>query len=146
MIIRSLARKLLSCMKVLYNRKVWADLWYCFGFDIIFGDAYSLLHLMRAITRAHASTLASMLMRVKNSTRHFCLWRLLSGTLEWRKWKKDKTLNEMIIVNTIISLAYITRSLVSLLEPRQNNLSNPDAYSELCQTSKMEFFAKIVSE
>ena len=52
----------------------------------------------------------------------------------------------MIIVNTIISLAYITRSLVSLLEPRQNNLSNPDAYSELCQTSKMEFFAKIVSE
>ena len=33
-------------------------------------------------------------------------------------------------------------SRVSLIEPRQSNLSNPEAYSELCQTSKMECFAK----
>ena len=37
----------------------------------------------------------------------------------------------MIIVNTIISLAYIKRSCVSLLEPQQKNLSNPEAYLEL---------------
>ena len=52
----------------------------------------------------------------------------------------------MIIVNTIIiSLAYIKHSRVSLLEQKQNNLSNPEAYSELCQTSKMKCFAKIVN-
>ena len=37
------------------------------------------------------------------------------------------------------------RFRVFLLEPQQNNLSNPEAYSEPCQTSKMEFFAKIVN-
>ena len=36
-------------------------------------------------------------------------------------------------------------SRVSLLEPRQNNLSNPEAYSEPCQASKMEFFSEIVN-
>ena len=51
----------------------------------------------------------------------------------------------MIIVNTIISLAYIKRSRVSLLEPQQNNLSNPEAYSKLCETSKMKCFEKIVN-
>ena len=33
----------------------------------------------------------------------------------------------------------------ALLEPQQNNLSNPEAYSEPCQTSKMGCFAKIVN-
>ena len=51
----------------------------------------------------------------------------------------------MIIVNNIISLAYIKRSCVSLLAQKQNNLSNPEAYSQLCQTSKMKCFAKIVN-
>ena len=51
----------------------------------------------------------------------------------------------MIVVNTIISLAYIKRSCVSLLEQKQNNVSNLEAYSELCQTSKMKCFAKIVN-
>ena len=32
-----------------------------------------------------------------------------------------------------------------ILEPRQVNLSNPEAYSEPCQTSKMEFLAKLVN-
>ena len=34
-------------------------------------------------------------------------------------------------------------SCVFLSEPWQNNLSNPEAYSELCQTSQMECFAKL---
>ena len=93
------------------------------------------------IASAHASTLATSLMHEKNSTHHSCLWHLLPGTLEWRKWKKDKN----IIVNTIISLTYIRCPCISLLEPRQNNLSNPEAYSELCQPSKMKCFAKIVN-
>ena len=32
-----------------------------------------LFHLMREIARAHTSTCATSLMRVRNSTRHFCL-------------------------------------------------------------------------
>ena len=48
-------------------------------------------------------------------------------------------------VNTIISLIYSKYSSVSLLESGQNNLGNLEAYSELCQTSKMECFQKIVN-
>ena len=36
-------------------------------------------------------------------------------------------------------------SFVSLQEPQQKNLINPEAYSETCQTSKMKCFAKIVN-
>ena len=32
-----------------------------------------------------------------------------------------------------------------LLEPQQNNLSNPEVYSEPCQASKMECFGEIVN-
>ena len=39
-------------------------------------------------------------------------------------------------MNTIISLGYIKCSCASPLEPWQNNLSNPEAYSEPYQTSK----------
>ena len=46
---------------------------------------------------------------VKDSTHHFCLWNLLSGTLEWRKWKKDqKHQNEELI---IFSLIFVNLSL-----------------------------------
>ena len=50
---------------------------------------------MRAIARAHASTRATGLMRVKNSMRQFCLWHLLSMTLivldiEMKKMKDRK--------------------------------------------------------
>ena len=51
---------------------------------------FSFLYLIHAITSAHASTCATSLMHVKSSMRHFCLWHLLSGTLEWRKWKKNE--------------------------------------------------------
>ena len=46
--------------------------------------------------------------------------------------------NSQFRVNTMISL-------VSLLELRQSNLSNPEAYAKPCQTSNMEYFAKIVN-
>ena len=36
-------------------------------------DDNSLIHLMCAIARAHASTLATSLMHVKNNMSHFCL-------------------------------------------------------------------------
>ena len=42
-------------------------------------------------------------------------------------------------------LAYINIPVYHL-EPRQSNLSNPEAYSEHCQTSEMECFAKIVND
>ena len=53
--------------------------------------------------------------------------------------------NSKVGVNTIIGLAYIKCSLVSLLESRQNNLSNQEVESEPCQTFKMECFAKTVN-
>ena len=55
--------------------------------------------------------------------------------------ERSKTSNEIITVDTIISLIYIICSRVSLLEQWQNNLSNPETYSELCQISEMEFLA-----
>ena len=45
--------------------------------------------------------------------------------------------NSLFGMNTIISLAYI--------KPRQNNLSDPEAYPEPCQTSKIDCFVKIVN-
>ena len=36
-------------------------------------------------------------------------------------------------------------SRVSLLKPQQNNLSDPEAYPEPCQTSKMDCFLEIVN-
>ena len=47
-------------------------------------------------------------------------------------------------VNNKISLAYINLPTYPL-EPLQNNLSNPEAYSEPCQISKIECFAKVVN-
>ena len=45
----------------------------------------SLLHLMRAIARAHASKRATSLMRVKNSMRHTSAY----GTYCLGHWKKE---------------------------------------------------------
>ena len=53
--------------------------------------------------------------------------------------------NAKFRMNTIVSLSYSKCSHVSLLEPHQNNLSNPKEYSKPRQTSKMEWFAKIVN-
>ena len=57
----------------------------------------------------------------------------------------DFRIREKFWVNTIISLIYSKYSCVSLLELWQNNLSKPETYSELCQTSEMECFAKTVN-
>ena len=45
-----------------------------------------------------------------------------------------------------MSLACIKHSSVSLLEPQQNNLSNPEAYSGPCQTSKMRVFCRNIQQ
>ena len=99
----------------------------------------------------------------------------MSGTFQLRKWKKDKknikwnsfffnlcllfvSLNVVLPcmtsekgenftsgVNTIISLAYIKQSWVSLWETQQNNLSNPGVYSEAwveCYIKIIIFFIK----
>ena len=129
---------------------------------------------MHAIRSAHGSLCATDLMHVKNSMCHFCLLYLFSRTLVWRKWKKyQKHQIEQLIfflwslltfcllefctsmyefrkkgkllVNNLISLAYIKHFSVSLCKPWQNNLSNPKAFSEPCQTSKVECFAKRVN-
>ena len=75
--------------------------WYCMGFLWISKFiqprwGISLLHLLHAIACAHARTHTISLMRVKNSTCHFCLWHLLSGTLEQRKWKKETRTSNLI--------------------------------------------------
>ena len=57
----------------------------------------------------------------------------------------DFRIREKFWVNTIISLICSKYSSVSLLEPGQNNLSNPETYLEPCQASKMDCFAKIVN-
>ena len=62
----------------------------CWHIEYCICEGISLLHLMHVIAHPHPGTLATSLMRVKNSTCHFCLWHLLSGTLEWKKWKKDQ--------------------------------------------------------
>ena len=129
---------------------------------------------MHAIVVTHASTCTTSLMHVKNSKHHFCLWYLFSGTLEWRKWRnKNIKLNCWSVFLNLFhfSLTWMLyfhvwlqtkgkiliwrecyhqfsgnpHSHIFHLELWQNNLSNPEAYSEPCQTSKMECFAKIVN-
>ena len=56
----------------------------CFLFHV--PNYSSLLYLVHAITRTNASTRATSLMSVKNST-HFCLKHLVPGTLKLKKWK-----------------------------------------------------------
>ena len=57
----------------------------CFLFHV--RNYNSLLYLVHAITRTNASTRATSLMSVKNSTHHFCLKHLVPGTLKLKKWK-----------------------------------------------------------
>ena len=44
-----------------------------------------LFHFMHVISQAPPRTHATSLLHAENSMHHFCLWHLLSGTLEWRK-------------------------------------------------------------
>ena len=81
--------KVLSVLKVFWLPKIvsWK---YLIIENMFYHHSISLLHLMRMIACVHISTLATSLMHVKNNMCHFCLSHLLSGTLEWRKWKKDQ--------------------------------------------------------
>ena len=83
---------------------------------------------MRAIARARTSTRATSFMLVKGSTGHF------------------QNNGKILISNGFYNQFDIyQRSRVSLLEPRQNNLSNLETPSETYQAFKMKFFAKIVN-
>ena len=125
---------------------------------------------MCVIPGTHASTHTTSLMHVKDSMHHLRLWHWLSGTLQQRKWKKEQKSNlivghfsltfvklslasmllfyewlqnkgKFLGVNTIISLAYINLPVyLTVLE--LINFSNPEAYSEPCQTYKIAFFCK----
>ena len=51
------------------------------------------LHLIRAIARAYASTRATSLMRVKNSTHHLCLRHLIVSVNAMKKiYKMNKNM------------------------------------------------------
>ena len=50
----------------------------------------SLIHLVRAVVHGHASTRATSLMRVKNSTHHLCLCALIFWDIGMKKIKKQK--------------------------------------------------------
>ena len=100
---------------------------------------------------------------------HFRLWHLLSGTLEWKNETKSNSIKlnnwsfffnlcyTFVRLNVVLPCTvwlqnkgkilseYYNQLDISLLEPAQNNLSNPEAYLEPCQTSKMDCFAKIVN-
>ena len=134
-------------------------------------NKHSLLHLMCAIARAHASTCATSLMGIKNSA--LVLWdnemKKMKQRSQASNWMIDRFSLIFVIlsfawmlyfhvlydfrireklefgVNTIISLIYSKYSCLSLLEPVQNNLSNPEVYSEPCQISKMDCFVKILN-
>ena len=58
----------------------------------------SLLHLMRAIARAHASKRATSLMRVKNSMRHTSAY----GTYCLGHWKRKKQIKERAKTSNLI--------------------------------------------
>ena len=126
---------------------------------------------MHVIARALTSTRTTSLMHVKNGMYHVCLWNFLCGTLERRKNKNIKINNcfSLTLVNLLLAwLLYFhvwhynkgkffvwseyynqfgiyQPSRVSLLKPWKNNLSDPEAYPEPCQTSKMDCFVKIVN-
>ena len=155
------------CMKARWQDVVFSSYKKTSNFSSIF-------HFVHAIARAHASTCATSLMCVKNSMRHFCQWHWDSGTKKMKERTKTKIQqltiflkplltfcqlecctsmcdlrireNSQFRVNTIISLAYINLPMYPcILQPWQVNLSNPEAYSDPCQISKMEFFRKIVN-
>ena len=64
--------------------------------------ANRLFHLIWAVACAHATTCATSLMHAKSSTPLFCLWHLLFGLLEWRKWKsKNIKLNRWTFFHNI---------------------------------------------
>ena len=126
----------------------------------------SLIHLMHAIACTHAGTCAASLMRVKNNLCPFCLWHLLPGHWNEEN-ERTKTSNwiavhfSLTIVKLLLTwmlyfhewlqnkgkfqvcreyynqFGIYQHSLVSLFKPRQNNLSNPEAYSEPCQACKI---------
>ena len=79
---------------------------YSFSFPLRLNG--SLLHLICAIARAHASTSTTILMHAKNNMYHFCLSHLLSGTVEWKKIDKEHHIQWLIAffnLNVVLTCA-----------------------------------------
>ena len=55
-------------------------------------DDVPVLSIWCAQLHAHTTTSIISLMHVKNNMCHFCLWNLLSWTMEWIKWKKEQNI------------------------------------------------------
>ena len=136
---------------------------------------YSLFHLMHAIVPAHARTRTTTLKRVKNSTCHFFMtlivWDIGTKKIKEKIRTSDLIVDHFSLTFVNLLLAWMLYfhawhqnkgkflvwseyydqfgiyqpSGVSLVEPLQNNLSNPEAYSESCPASKMECSAKILN-
>ena len=126
---------------------------------------YSLFHLMHAIVPAHTRTRTTTLFydtysvghwneEIKEKIRtsnlrvdHFSLTfvnLLLAWMLYFHAWHQNK--GKFLVWSEYYDQFGIYQpSGVSLLEPLQNNLSNPEAYSESCPASKMECSAKILN-
>ena len=117
---------------------------------------------MHAIAWPLTSTRATSLMHVKSSTYHFCLWKLFAWYIGTKKIKERTKISSFPLTLVNLSLAWMLYmyditirkynqfgiyqpSRVSLLKPRQNNLSDPEAYWELGQIYKMDCFVKIVN-
>ena len=130
-------------------------------------ESFSLLHLMRTIERANTSTCSTSLMRfmtlivwdigtkkIKERTKtsnlivdHFSL-TFVNLSQAWMLyffvWLQNK--GKFLVWSEYYNQFGIYQpSRVSLLKPWKNNLSDPEAYPEPCQTSKMDCFVKIVN-
>ena len=69
---------------------------------------------------------------------------LLAWMLYFHVWNYNK--GKFFVSSEYYNLFGIYQpSRVSLLKPRQKNLSDPEAYPEPCQASKMDCFVKIVN-
>ena len=63
--------------------------------------------------------------------------------LKFHAWLQNK--GKFLVSSEYYNQFGIYQPSFPCIQPRQSNLSNPEAYSEPCQTSKMECFAKIVN-
>ena len=128
---------------------------------------------MRTIARAHTSTHATSLMSVKIARATYVYDTHCLGQCNEKNERKQKhqIVDHFSLTFVNLALAWMSHfyewlqnkgkflggeyynqfgiyqpsSVSTILELREVNLSNPEAYSEPCKISKMKFFAKIVN-
>ena len=126
-------------------------IFYLFPSILLHCQSINLIHLMYTTTQARTSTRATSLMGVKNNMHHkttswivdhFSLTFVnlfLTWMLYFHVWLQY---NGKVLVcreqYNQFGICQFSIFRVSLLVPQQNNYSNPEAYLEPCQTSKIE--------